>query len=365
MPAYKDDKTGKWYVTFRYVDHTGTRKQKMKRGFDLKKDALAYEVDFLANMQGSPDVTFNRLYDDYIEDCTHRLRATTVSGKRFLFETKILPFFGKLAINTIDARSVRKWQNWLLQQKNKQDEPLSQTYIKTINNQLSAIFNYAVKFYELKTNPLHKTGSIGKKHADEMNFWTLDDFDKAMAHFEPNDPHDYQFLTIYNMLFYSGVRQGELLAITLNDFDFEAKTVRINKSYARLNKKDIISDPKTPKSKRTIHLPEFLFDMLTEYVETLVGYHPTQRLFPVAKSSMSRRLDTAARNTKVQRIRVHDLRHSHASFLIELGCSALLVQERLGHENIETTLQTYSHLYPNKQADAVAKINKVLSKRYQ
>uniref|UniRef100_UPI0035A03D82 site-specific integrase n=1 Tax=Jeotgalibaca porci TaxID=1868793 RepID=UPI0035A03D82 len=365
MPAYKDEKTGKWYVTFRYADHTGVRKQKMKRGFDRKKDALEYENDFLANMQGSPEITFKQLYDDYIEDCTHRLRATTVSNKRFLIETKVLPFFEKIPINKIDARSVRKWQNWLLQQKTDQSNLLSQTYIKTINNQLSAMFNYAVKFYDLKANPLHKTGSIGKKHADKMHFWTLKDFDKVMEHFNQDDPHDFQFLTMYNLLFYSGIRQGELLALTINDFNYSDKTVSITKSLARLNKKNIINEPKTPKSKRTIFLPDFIFDMIDKYVDMLVDYHPNQLLFQVVKSSMSRRLDTAARNAGVQRIRIHDLRHSHASFLIELGCSALLVQERLGHENIETTLNTYSHLYPNKQLDVVSKINKMLSKRYQ
>lgn len=364
MPAYKDKKTGKWYVSFRYVDYTGVRRQKMKRGFDRKKDALEYEQDFLANMQGTPDITFQQLYDDYIEDCSHRLKETTVAGKIFLIDTKILPFFAKVPINEIDARSVRKWQNWLLGQKNKQGEPLSQTYIKTINNQLSAIFNYAVKFYDLKSNPLHKTGSIGKKHADEMKFWTLDEFEQAMTYFDAEVPYDYQYLTMYKLLFYSGMRQGELLALTLNDFDFEEGTVNINKSYARINKKDIISEPKTPKSKRIVYLPDFIFDMINNYVDMLVDYKPNQRLFEVHKSTLSRRLNAAAKNAGVERIRVHDLRHSSASFLIELGCSSLLIQERLGHENIETTLQTYSHLYPNKQLDVVSKINKVLSKRY-
>lgn len=197
-----------------------------------------------------------------------------------------------------------------------------------------------------------------------MFFWTNLEFDQAMSYFNSDDSHDYQFLTIYNLLFYSGIHQVELLALTFNDFNFEDKTVSIKKSYVRINKKVVISEPKTPKSKRIIFLPDLIFDMLNKYIETLVDYHPNQRLFPIVKSSISRRLDTAARNTNIHRIRVHDLRHSHASFLIDLGCSPLLVQERLGHENIETTLNTYSHLYPNKQTDAVDKINKMLSNRY-
>lgn len=365
MPAYKDDVTGKWYVIFRYLDYTGVRKQKMKRGFERKKDALEYEQNYLVNMQGTPDITFQQLYDDYIEDCYLRLKETTVVGKVFLFDTKILPFFANVPINQIDARTVRKWQNWLLGQKNKQEQPLSQTYIKSINNQLSAIFNYAVKFYDLKSNPLHKTGSIGKKHADEMKFWTLDEFEQAMTYFDVEAPYDYQYLTMYKLLFYSGMRQGELLALTLNDFNLEEKTVNINKSYTRLNKKNIISEPKTPKSKRIIYLPEFIIEMILTYVDKLVDYKPNQRLFDIHKSTLSRRLNKAAKHGGVKRIRIHDLRHSSASFLIELGCSSLLIQERLGHENIETTLQTYSHLYPNKQLDVVSKINEMLSKRYQ
>lgn len=365
MPAYKDNTTGTWYVSFRYLDYTGVRKQKMKRGFKRKKDALEYEQNFLVNMQGTPDITFQQLYEDYIEDCYHRLKENTVVGKIYLFDTKILPFFANVPINQIDARTVRKWQNWLLGQKNKQGQPLSQTYIKSINNQLSAIFNYAIKFYDLKSNPIHKTGSIGKKHADEMKFWTLDEFEQAMTYFDTEVPYDYQYLTMYKLLFYSGIRRGELLALTLNDFDLEEKTININKSYTRLNKKNIISDPKTPKSKRIIYLPEFIIDMVLTYVDKLVDYKPNQRLFTIHKSTLSRRLNKAAEHANVKRIRVHDLRHSSASFLIELECSPLLIQERLGHENIETTLQTYSHLYPNKQLDVVSKINEMLSKRYQ
>lgn len=365
MPAYKDEKTGKWYVTFRYEDHTGVRKQKMKRGFDRKKDALQFEQDFLSTMQGTSDISFKNLYDDYIEDCSHRLRETTIENKKILIETKVLPFFERMPINTIDARTVRKWQNWLLRQKTASGKKLSQTYVKAINNQLSAIFNYAVKFYDLRANPIHRTGSIGKNRSEKMSFWTLADFEKAMNHFNPNNPQEYQYLMMYHLLFYSGIRQGEMLALTLNDFNFVDKTLSITKSYTRMQKRDIINEPKTPKSKRTIFLPDHIFDMINHYVGMLVDYHPAQRLFTVVKESVSRHLTDAAKNTNVHRIRVHDLRHSHASFLIELGCSALLVQERLGHENIETTLNTYSHLYPNKQLDIVTKINETLSKRYQ
>lgn len=365
MPAYLDDKTGKWYVSFRYENYDGQRKQKMKRGFARKKDALEYERDFLTRMQGTPDLTFKQLYKEYMEDAESRLRITTIQSKKNMIETKILPFFKDKPVNEIDARSVRKWQNWMLKQKKPNGELYADTYIKTINNQLSAMFNYAVKFYNLASNPIHKTGTIGKKHADDMEFWTLDEFEHCMTYFNSDDPHDFQFLTFYHLLFYSGMRQGEASALTLNDFDFEENTVRVDKTFVRIGGKDLIHETKTPRSKRTINLPQILIDMIVEYAASLYGYDNNEILFPMHKSNINRRLKTAIKNTKSKMIRIHDLRHSHASFLIELGCNVLLIQERLGHENIETTMQTYAHLYPNKQEEVVTQINKLLSKRYQ
>lgn len=364
MPAYKDEKTGKWYTIFRYEAYDGKRKQKMKRGFDRKKDALDYERDFLTRMEGSPNITFKQLYKEYMEDAESRLRITTIESKRNMIETKILPFFKDKPINEINARAVRKWQNWMLKQKKPNGELYADTYIKSINNQLSAMFNYAVKFFNLPANPIHKTGAIGKKHADEMNFWTLDEFEHCMTYFDADDPHDFQFLTFYYLLFYTGMRQGEASALTLNDINFEDKTVRVDKTFVRIDGKDMIHETKTPKSKRTIHLPDIVLEMLSVYIESLYDYNSEDILFPMHKSSINRRLKTAIKNTNSPMIRVHDLRHSHASFLIELGCNVLLIQERLGHENVETTMQTYAHLYPNKQEEVINKVNNMLSNRY-
>lgn len=161
-----------------WVRNTKKNKQKKKRGFNRKDDAIKFEHEFLLTLQGSPEITFKSLLDDYMEDCSHRLRETTLENKKYLINTKILPFFEDLPINQIDSLRIRKWQNWLLKQETSQGKKLSQTYIKTINNQISAILNYAVKFYNLPSNPIHKTGSIGKKHADTMQFWTLDEFNQ-------------------------------------------------------------------------------------------------------------------------------------------------------------------------------------------
>lgn len=206
--------------------------------------------------------------------------------------------------------------------------------MKTVNNQLSAIFNFAVKYYKLPSNPVRICGSIGKKNADSMQFWTVEEFNKFIAAVEDKPTSKVAF----EILFWTGIRSGELLALTLNDFDFENQTLNINKNYARVGNQDLILESKTPKSKRIITLPSFLCELVQEYASKLYDYEPNERLFQVTKYYLHHEMDRGCKKSKVKKIRVHDLRHSHASLLIEMGFSPLLISERLGHENIETIL---------------------------
>ena len=180
-----------------------------------------------------------------------------------------------------------------------------------------------------------------------MQFWTKEEFDQFIPHVSDKPMSK----VIFYLFFYSGIREGELLALTLNDFDFDKNTVSITKNYARVNNQDIIQTPKTPKSKRTITLPAEIMEMVKEYGGMLYDYKPTDRLFPTQKSFLTREMVRGCKLSGVKKIRIHDLRHSHASLLIELGFAPLLISERLGHENVETTLNTYSHLYPNKHGE--------------
>ena len=115
--------------------------------------------------------------------------------------------------------------------------------------------------------------------------------------------------------------------------------------------------PKTPKSKRIITLPAFLCDIIKEYAAKYYGIEPKDKLFPATKDSFHRAMKRGCEVTSIKKIRLHDLRHSHASLLIELGFSPLLISERLGYEKIETTLQIYSYLYPNKHEEVAMKLD--------
>lgn len=350
MPIYKDEVRNTWYAKFNYVDWTGNPKQKLKRGFKTQKEAKAFERDFLAKTKTSPEMAFGHLVELYMEDCKSRLKPTTYENKEYVIKLKVLPYFENLPLNKIEPATVRKWQNELISN----ERNYSPTYLKTVNNQLSAIFNYAMKYYKLPSNPARIAGSMGKKNAEDMKFWTIDEFKEFIKH--SDNP---TYTVIYEILFWTGMRIGECLALTLNDFNFEENTVSINKNYARHQKKDIILLPKTPKSKRTITIPQYLCDLIQDYVSKLYDYESTERLFPITRSTMNGHLVRIVKKANVKRIRVHDLRHSHASLLIEMGVSPLLISERLGHENVETTLQTYSHLYPNKHSEVALKLQEL------
>ena len=133
------------------------------------------------------------------------------------------------------------------------------------------------------------------------------------------------------------------------DIDLDKHTISITKSYQRLGKKDVVTPPKTPKSKRLITIPEFLVADIKDYMDSLYEVQEDDRLFPVTKYFLEHEMQRGIKASGVKKIRIHDLRHSHASMLVELGFSPLEIADRLGHEKIETTLNTYSHLYPNKQ----------------
>ena len=261
-----------------------------------------------------------------------------------------------IPLNEIKATDVRRWQNSLTSYRDEKGEPYSPTYLKVINNQLVAIFNYAVKYYGLKENPCHKAGGMGKKRADEMLFWTKDEF-STFIEAVMDKPASY---AIFMTLYYTGMREGELLALTSADIDFEKSTVTINKSYQRIGGKDIVSTPKTPKSNRVITIPRGLKDCLKDYIEQCYGLKPDDRLFPYTKSYLTHEMERGCKLSGVKKIRIHDIRHSHASLLVEMGFSPLLIAERLGHERVQTTMETYSHLYPNKQTEVANRLDGVM-----
>ena len=352
MPVFKNESNNTWYVMARYMNWKGERKQKCKRGFSTKREAQEWERTFQQQNAADMDMSFEAFTQLYEKDIRPRLKENTWLTKEHIIKTKILPYFGKRNISEITTKDVIAWQNELLAYRNEKRQPYSQTYLKTVHNQLSAIFNHAVKHYDLRSNPAAKAGSMGDKDGANINFWTKDEY-KRFAEEMMDKPVSYY---AFEMLYWCGIREGELLALTAADFDFNNSTVRINKSYQRLHGEDVITTPKTKKSNRVIKMPQFLCEEMQDYFGTLYGLKKKDRIFPLTKSYLHHEMDRGAKQAGVKRIRIHDLRHSHVSLLIEMGFSALAIADRLGHESIDVTYR-YAHLFPSKQKDMADRLN--------
>ena len=307
MSVYKDTKNNTWKVYYRFTDWQGKVHQSTKRGFPTKREALAWEREQLHKVEADLDMTFESFIDTYTADMKNRLKENTWHTKEHIIRTKLLPYFAKRKMNSIPPKDIIAWQNEMIKCRDKSGEAYSPVYLKTLHNQLSAIFNHAVKFYGLKDNPAAKVGNMGKAKAREMLFWTQEEYKKFSEEMMDKPVSFYAF----EMLYWCGIREGELLALTPADFDFERQTVTINKSYQRIGGRDIITDPKTPKSNRTIKMPEFLCEEMQDYIKQLYRIGKNDRLFEVTKSYLHHEMDRGAKAAGVKRIRIHDLRHPY------------------------------------------------------
>ena len=355
MPAYKDQKTGKWFAKFRYKDLGGNQKNVTKRGFWTKKEALEWEYAFKKKMTGSMDMLFEDFAEVYLEDIRPRIKLSTFEMKKCILWKKIVPFFRGMKVCEITTRDIMRWQNEMLEYKETETgASYTKGYLKTLHNQLNAILNHAVHFYNLSENPASKAGQIGKKNEMSMKFWTREQYQKfsdAMMDY----PMDYY---CYEVLYWTGIREGELLALTVGDFDFEKKTVTINKTYHRFHGQEIITEPKTEKSNRIVEMPDFLCEEIQEYFLMCQVENSLQRAFPTTKNHLNYMIHKGAEMAKLPHVRVHDLRHSHVSLLINMGFSALAIAERVGHESIDITYR-YAHLFPSVQTEMANRLNEM------
>ncbi len=352
MAVYKEEQTNTWRVVYRFVDWTGEKKQTQKRGFKTRREAVAWEHEQLNKAKADLEMTLSSFVEQYEQDMKPRLKENTWEMKRNIIRSKILPYFGKLKMCNITAQQIRTWQNELINYRDENGQPYSPVYLKTIHNQISAIFNHAVRYYNLKDNPCVKAGSMGKKKNREMLFWTKDEYLK-FADVMMDKPMLYY---AFEMLYWCGIREGEMLALTPADFNFEKGTVTINKSYQRIKGEDKIASPKTEKSNRTITMPQFLVDEIKEYIGMIYKVEPDQRIFIVSKSALQQAMKTGSEKAGVKRIRIHDLRHSAISLLIDMGFSATAIADRMGHESIDITYN-YAHLFPSRQTEMADKLN--------
>jgi len=353
MKAQKDIKTGKWLIQFRYTNYLGEKKKTTKRGFDTKREAEAWVREFLQRKQGDLNMRFEEFLRLYYDDISVRIRENTMETKKHIIRTKVLPYFKDKAMNDISPRNIREWQNSLM------SEGYSETYLRTIYNNLNAILNYACTYYDLKSNPCMKVGSIGKNKADKMSFWT---YNEAMS-FLDVIISDYTSYIAFKTLYFTGIRLGELLALSPNSIDFDNHTMTVSKSYQRIKKRDVITPTKSGE-RRIISIPKFLTEDLHEYTSRLHGLREDERIFQTSKSTLTNAKNQGIKRGGLKQIRIHDIRHSHCAYLISLGFNLYEIGQRLGHSEMETTM-IYAHLYPDQQKKLADKIDQDYREKFE
>ena len=205
MAAFKNKDNGTWYVQFRYTDWKGERQQKLKRGFATKREALEWEREFLMEKQADVNMTFESFVALYERDIKPKLKLNTWLTKESIIKKKILPYFAKRKLSEITAKDIMRWQNEIREMRDCHGKPLSKTYLKTVHNQLSAIFNHAARFYGLNLNPARQAGNMGAEERKEMLFWTREEYTK----FSEAMMHKPLSFYAFEVLCWCGIREGD------------------------------------------------------------------------------------------------------------------------------------------------------------
>lgn len=354
MPSYKKE-NGNWYCSFYYTDYQGHRKKKKKEGFRTKRESTEYEREFILKYSGTPEMTFESLYRLYMEDSKKRIKPTTYRNKELVIESRILPYFKEKAVNMITPLDVRRWQTEMMgEQVTKGDRILGEEYINKLKRTLSAIFNYAVKYYNLQSNPCKNVDNLKVPSKNEMKIWTEEQFLTFLDGLE-----DSQFRLPFMILFYCGLRKGELYALTWADIDLEKHTIDINKTLGQISGEgEYIGTTKTEDSNRIVKMPQVVVDECKDYMKKTYQVKGEYRIFQHGDAVYKDRLLDTAKKQGLDPIRLHDFRHSHISHLIYLKVDIISISKRVGHANPSITLDTYGHLYHTAEDNIIELLNK-------
>jgi integrase len=337
--AYKEKDTKTWSAQWFEINAKGEKRKRKKRGFETKREALEYERQKKLSTTRDMDMKLSEFMEVYFEDKQNELKERTIKNKKYMMEQHIIPYFGNKKMSEITASQIIQWQNEI------QMKGFSESYLRMIQNQLTSLFTHASRIYDLHTNPCKKVKKMGNFDSKSLNFWTTEEYQKFLATMKEGS----KYHLIFEILFWTGCRIGELLALTPSDIDFDKNQISITKTYYRTGRQDIVTEPKTKQSVRRIEIPEFLKQEIKDFIDRHYGMPEDERLFPVVQEAVQHKMKRQIEIAGVKKIRVHDLRHSHVAYLIHKGIEPILIKDRLGHKDIRITLNTYGHLYPNQQ----------------
>lgn len=358
MPVYEEkEKTNgqkRYYIRTYVTDENGQKKQITRHNKNwIGRDGywLAYQEEIkYKNKKNKKDknVTLEELYKKYLNHKKPMIKLSTYLKYKDDIENYILPYFENKIVNQITSGDILNWQDKINQLQ------LSIYTKKRSYTTFSSLLKFGHIFYGIKENVMASTDNFkepkGKK-SKKMNFLTKSEFD-AFINCETSDI----YRNFFTVLFYTGMRRGELLALTKEDIDFDENTININKTYSPRYKNYNIeeTDPKTDKSNRKIQMLN-----IVRYTFRNMELEPKKRIFDkISLTTLKNHCDKNIANANINKnIRIHDFRHSFASMCIDKDVPIGIISEYLGHESISITLDIYSHLYPNSQKKLLDKLN--------
>lgn len=365
VSATKDDRCkicgnkverGTWSVRFRIIEYD-SEKQKRLSGFKTKKEAQTGYIDFINQFKAShreekenAKLTFEMLFDEYKIFAKNKLKESSYYDFCSKFNLLILPYFKNIKVVDITPKMLLNWQNWLNEKrykKNGVEQPYSYKYKNNLRSYLNSMLSYAQRYYKIPNQLNSVDGFKNQNIVNEMQVWSPEEFFKFIDCVD-NETYKCFFYALY----FTGARKGEILATTWADWDLNNCTLNITKSVTKkvYDAQFLVTTPKNKSSVRKIKIPKILCDIFNEYKNGRESY---KFVFagdkPLADTNIQRALKNGCAKSQVKQIRIHDFRHSHASYLLSSGVPVVSVAKRLGHSNIEQTLNTYAHCMPTDE----------------
>lgn len=356
MAIYKNKNNNTYYIRL-YINVNGKRKQIQRGSFNSKLKAKLAEEELMlkSELDTTQNITFIELYNVYLRSKTMNLKPQSIRSLKSRFNNHILPFFKDFHIYDISINDYLDWKEKIISLN------FSYKYNSNLHGALVSIFNFAIDNYNLPKNVAVSGGNFSKyNYLPNVNFWTYDEFSQFISVVD-----DKVYYCLFNVLFYTGARIGELLALKWHDFKNDY--IDINKTLAKCksNNQYVITTPKTKTSIRTIKLDLNTIKLLNDlkhYYSSFSNYNDDFYIFggafPLSHTTVGRKKDEYCSIAHVKKIRIHDFRHSHASFLLSNNVPISVISKRLGHKDINTTMSVYSHFIPDDEEKALTVINK-------
>ncbi|MEN3776554.1 site-specific integrase [Priestia megaterium] len=355
---------------------TGKRKTTTRRGFKTKKEAQVaagkLEQELLSGTSiANSNITFNETFFQWFSNHSKTIKPSTKKSIESKFKKHILPRFGKLKINEITRPYCQQMINEIAD---------VITSVNDIKIQANQVFKYALKMDIIQKNPLEYV-SIPKQqkdlinennHVNERNYWKKDEVKKFLT--ITKEELSLRDHTLFHLLIYTGARKGELLALKWDDINFETGFIRLTKTLFHNEGEFIFQTSKTKESKRLISLDTKTLSLLKRWrieqiqanLATLGNISDNEIVFardegsPMRLAYLNDKLSAMIKKHKLHRVTIHGLRHTHASLLFEAGASIKEVQERLGHSDIQMTMNIYTHVTDDLKEQTAEKFQRYI-----